>query len=77
MAKALSMERDWEAENAADNLLRVEEIKNKPALHKKAIDILKKRQTALAEVEGLSDGAAVRAKRRGQTVKQIPGMIKG
>ena len=57
-------ERDWEAENAADTLLRAEEVKNKPALHKKAIAILKKRQDALAEVEGMSEGAQIRAKRR-------------
>ena len=61
-----SSEKDYEAENAADTLLRAEEIKNKPALHKKALGILKKRQTALAEVEGMS-GAEVRAKRRKQT----------
>ncbi len=59
-------EKDWEVENAADTLLRVEEVKNKPALHKKALAVLKKRQSALAEVEGLS-GATIRAKRRNQT----------
>ena len=58
------VEKDWEAENAADSLLRAEEVKNKPALHKKALVILRKRQDALAEVEGMGDGAAVRAKRR-------------
>lgn len=58
-------EKDWESENAADSLLRAEEVKNKPELHKKAIAILKKRQTALAEVEGMS-GAEIRAKRRKQ-----------
>ena len=73
----VSRERDWEAENAADTLLRAEEIKNKPALHKKAVEVLKKRQVALAEVEGLGDGATVRAKRRGRVVKQTPGIIKG
>lgn len=61
MAKS---DRDWEAENAADTLLRAEEVKNKPALHKKAIVILKKRQDALAEVEGMSEGAKIRQKRR-------------
>ena len=66
-----SSERDWESENAADTLLRAEEVKNKPALHKKAIEILKKRQTALAEVEGLSDGAKVRAKRRHPEPKSL------
>ncbi len=35
MAKS---EHDWEAESAADTLLRAEEVKNKPALHKKAIE---------------------------------------
>ena len=60
MAKS---EKDWETENAADTLLRAEEVKNKPALHKKALVILKARQTALAEVEGMS-GAQIRAKRR-------------
>lgn len=70
-------ERDWEAENAADTLLRAEEIKNKSVLHKKAVGVLKKRQVALAEVEGLSDGATVRAKRRGKVVKRVPGVIKG
>ena len=59
-------EKDWEVESAADTLLRAEEIKNKPALHKKAIALLKKRQTALAEIEGLSDGAKIRAQRRGR-----------
>jgi len=59
-------EKDYEAEGAADTLLRAEEVKNKPELHKKALVILKKRQTALAEVEGMS-GAEVRAKRRKQT----------
>ena len=63
---ATKSERDYEAENAADMLLRAEEVKNKPELHKKALVILKKRQTALAEVEGMS-GAEVRAKRRKQT----------
>ena len=60
-------EKDWEVENAADTLLRAEEVKNKPALHKKAIAILQKRQKALTEVEGMGDGAAIRAKRRKQT----------
>lgn len=55
---------DWEAESAADTLLRAEEIKRKPVLHKKAVEILKKRQTALANVAGMSDGAKVRAARR-------------
>ncbi len=59
-------EKDWEVENAADTLLRAEEVKNKPGLHKKALEILKKRQTALGEVEGMS-GADIRAKRRKQT----------
>ena len=58
--------KDYEAEGAADTLLRAEEVKNKPELHKKALVIMKKRQTALAEVEGMS-GAEVRAKRRKQT----------
>lgn len=64
----VSRERDWEVENAADTLLRAEEVKNKPELHKKALAILKKRQTALAEVEGMS-GAEVRAKRRNPAPK--------
>lgn len=59
-------EKDWESENAADSLLRAEEVKNKPELHKKALEILKKRQTALAEVEGMS-GAEIRANRRKRT----------
>jgi len=60
-------EKDWEAENAADSLLRAEEVKNKPALHKKALGILQKRQAALSEVEGIGEsGAAIRKKRRHQ-----------
>ena len=62
----MSREKDWEVENAADTLLRAEEVKNKPELHKKALVVLKKRQTALAEVEGMGDGAIIRAKRRKQ-----------
>lgn len=67
----VSRERDWEAENAADTLLRAEEVKNKPALHKKALVILRKRQDALAEVEGMGTGAEIRAKRRKQTPSGI------
>ena len=59
-------EKDYEAENAADTLLRNEEIKRKPKLHKKALGILQKRQAALEDVEGLSDGAKTRLKRKGK-----------
>ena len=65
----VSSERDWEAENAADTLLRAEEIKNKPTLHKKALVILRERQGALAEVEGMSDGAKIGAKRKNPKLK--------
>lgn len=72
-------EKDWEAESAADTLMRAEEVKRKPALLKKAMAILEQRQKALAAVtaEGENDGATVRAKRRGKVVKQVPGVIKG
>ena len=60
------MEKDYEAENAADTLLRAEEIKRSPAMHKKAIRVLEKRQKDLANIEGLSDGAKARLKRRGK-----------
>ena len=60
-------EKDWESENAADTLLRAEEVKNKPELLKKAVAILRKRQTALAEVPGISDGARIRAERKKRT----------
>lgn len=66
--------KDWEVESAADTLLRAEEVKNKPSLHKKALAVLKKRQTALAKVEGMG-GAEVRAKRRKQTTPSTPGII--
>ncbi len=70
MAKEITaMEKDWEAESAADTLLRAEEVKNKPALYKKALVILKKRQVALAEIDGMSDGAQTRAKRRNSAPK--------
>ncbi|KKL58868.1 hypothetical protein LCGC14_2221040 [marine sediment metagenome] len=57
-------ERDWESENAADTLLRSQEIQQQPALHKKAMAILEKRKTALANVPGIGDGAAIRKARR-------------
>lgn len=72
----MARERDWEAESAADTLLRAEELKNKPSLHKKALAVLKKRQTALAEVEGMGDGAAIRKKRRHQP-QQTTNLITG
>jgi len=78
MVMAKSQE-DWEAESAADTLMRAEEVKRKPALHKKAMVILEARQKALAAVttERESDGATVRAKRRGQPAKRTPGIVGG
>lgn len=64
MAEKATSERDYEAESAADTLLRAEEVKNKPALHKKALVILQKRQKALLEVEGMSEGAKLRQQRK-------------
>ncbi len=58
-------EKKWEAENAADTLMRAEELKQKPGLHKKAISVLQERQKALAQVVDPNDGAAIRKKRRG------------
>lgn len=62
-------EKDWEVESAANALLLAEEVKNKPELYKKALAVLRKRQEALAEVEGLSEGAKIRAKRRNPALK--------
>ena len=62
MAKS---ERDWESENAADTLIRAEEIKRQPGLHKKAMVIGDKRKMAIENVTSAEeDGAAIRQKRR-------------
>ena len=63
-SSVIQQEKDWEAENAADTLLRAQELQGQPALLKKALVILEKRKTALANVPGLEDGAAVRKARR-------------
>lgn len=66
MAKS---DKDWEVESAANALLLAEEVKNKPELYKKALAVLRKRQEALAEVEGLSEGARIRKQRRNPAPK--------
>lgn len=57
-------ERDWEAESAADTIMRAEELKANSALHKKALTILEKRQEALTKVVGAPTGMDIRRKRR-------------
>uniref|UniRef100_A0A6M3KEE2 Uncharacterized protein n=1 Tax=viral metagenome TaxID=1070528 RepID=A0A6M3KEE2_9ZZZZ len=65
MAKTVAQsEKDWEAENACDTLIRAEEIRNKPALLKKAMGVMEKRQKALNEVMEMSTGTRTRMKRR-------------
>ena len=69
----MGKENDWEAENAADTLIRAEEVKVNTSLHKKAMVIVDKRKAAIAQVTeaNQSDGAAVRAKRRGTAKKEV------
>ena len=65
MAKETKQEKDWEAESACDTLIRAEEIRNQPALLKKALVVMEKRQKALTEAKAVSSGAQIRANRRG------------
>ena len=65
MASVSKSEKDWEAESAADSLIRAEEVKNNPKLLKSATAVLKKRQEAANEaVANLSSGTKTRMKRR-------------
>ena len=62
----MKTEKEYEVEDAANTLMRAEEIKQKPELHKKAIGVLADRRAALSNVVDDNDGAAARAKRRGK-----------
>lgn len=64
--EAPAMEKDWEAESAADALLKSEEVKRKPTLYKKALAVLEKRQKDAENVLELSPGMQTRLKRRHQ-----------
>ena len=64
MAKETTVEKDWEAESACDTLIRAEEIRNKPALLKKAMALMEKRQKALNEAMAQSPSLQTRLKRR-------------
>uniref|UniRef100_A0A6M3JBS9 Uncharacterized protein n=1 Tax=viral metagenome TaxID=1070528 RepID=A0A6M3JBS9_9ZZZZ len=57
-------ERDWEAEDAARALIRAEEIRNKPALLKKAVAEMERQKKALAEALEKNPGLNTRMKRR-------------
>ena len=65
MAKAVTKsEKDWEAESACDTLIKAEEIRNKPALVKKAMEVMEKRRKALNEAMAQTPGQVTRMKRR-------------
>ena len=66
MAKTtmVQREKDWEAESACDTLIKAEEIRNKPGLLKKAIEVMRKCQKALGEAMEMSPDTKTRMKRR-------------
>ena len=64
MATVSKSEKDWEAESACDTLIRAEEIRNKPSLLKKAMEVMEKRQKALNEAMAQSPSQITRMKRR-------------
>lgn len=48
-------DRDWEIEQAADTLMRAEEIEANSALHKAAVAKLKERKAAISRALGARD----------------------